>query len=379
MVRQIIHKQRIKLYGLTTIALVFFASAFYFAGSASAIDNCATKVSNNNTVTNNCSENSVTFNVNVHEILSVSLTTPTNWASGDAGDLLRNKLNLSVTSNNATGFVAYMYADNARNTTSGCTPASGTTVTSLVNCSKNTSTIATLGSNVTVDTTNGDTAGAFTTNRWGYSVNDAAAGYASAVYKPLALASAPTVVLADSATSSDSNVTVSGSTYDRDIYFGAKADSSVNSGSYAGTVVFTVVSGVTTDSIDNPSTDKTDNNYTEPTNPSPATDNSTSTNVATYNSTANRTVYRGSTSYSGSGNSSVSGNMSTTTTEVSSGNTTSSYANAQGVTTTANIGEGTPLATGLAVTSAVAATSGIIFFIVAKRKKDDDEEEEEQM
>ena len=75
-----------------------------------------------------------------------------------------------------------------------------------------------------------------------------------------------------------------------------------------------------------------------------------------------------------------SGSTTTTTTEVSGGDNRSGYVAPQGVTstTTTNIGEGTPLATGLVITSTVAAASGIAFFIIAKRRKDDEDEEEEE-
>ena len=43
-----------------------------------------------------------------------------------------------------------------------------------------------------------------------------------------------------------------------------------------------------------------------------------------------------------------------------------------------SVTEGSSLATGLAITSAVAATSGTLFFILAKRKKDEDDDEEEE-
>ena len=48
------------------------------------------------------------FQVNVKEGLSVSVSTPdsSSWASGNAGDFLRNKVSVSITSNNAQGFKA---------------------------------------------------------------------------------------------------------------------------------------------------------------------------------------------------------------------------------------------------------------------------------
>ncbi|MBQ3348094.1 hypothetical protein IJG90_01050, partial [Candidatus Saccharibacteria bacterium] len=81
------------------------------------------------------------------------------------------------------------------------------------------------------------------------------------------------------------------------------------------------------------------------------------------------------TSTSGSGSSATN----TTTTQVSGGDTRNSYSNPAGVTenTVASINDNTPVATGLAVASTVAATSGMFFFILAKRRGDDEDEEEE--
>ena len=55
--------------------------------------------------------------VNVAEVLTINLTEPTTWASGDltasgstfVSDLLRNKITLSVISNNPAGYTASMY------------------------------------------------------------------------------------------------------------------------------------------------------------------------------------------------------------------------------------------------------------------------------
>ena len=53
----------------------------------------------------------INFKANVKEALSVSITVPEDWASGDIDTLLRNKVILNVHSNNADGFTASMTTD----------------------------------------------------------------------------------------------------------------------------------------------------------------------------------------------------------------------------------------------------------------------------
>ena len=273
-----------------------------------------------------------TFQVNVVESLTVTLTTPSEGASGNMKTFLRNDVNLAVTTNNTSGFVASMYS-------------SGTT--NLTN--------TTSGGSETIETLSANTTRSDVMNKWGYSLGgeswgDTESGDDTSTYKALQTSSSPISVLSAS----------SATTASRDIYFGTRANAAKPSGTYTGTVVFGVVSGQSS----------------TPVVPSdPAENSDTSASTATYDNTnnRNRTVYY---------DTSTSGGETTTTAEVSSGDTTNSYnyAAAQGVTerTTASIASGTPLATGLAVTAAVAATSGAIFFILAKRKKDDDDEEDEE-
>ena len=281
-----------------------------------------------------------TFQVNVKEALSVSITTPSEWASGTptttaATDLLRNKVSVDVISNNGVGFTATMNA----------------TTTDLVNNSKSTVTLPTL----TESTTSGD----FPANYWGYSLNTTGGtaenptyngkiynetdeGNSNSYYHPIPTTLATILTGRGHAT--------------RDIYFGAKADISQASGTYSGTVVISVVTGEVNDNngSDAPSTP------TDPATPISSGDN------PSYDSTAKRTVY---TTTSGT----------TTTTQVSDGDNRNYY-DPQGVTTSnysSNVSDSSPLAIGLASAAAVAAVSGGIFFILAKRKKDDDEEEEQ--
>ena len=271
-----------------------------------------------------------TFQVNVKEVLSVSITTPSanDWASGSVNQFLRNVISLDISSNNSQGFTAGMTTDS--------------TSTVLTNSALNSATIPSITSNVNCTDSN---CSALNANLWGYSIN-ATAG--SGLYKPLKPnTDAPDTVLS-SATAASSH---------QDISFGAKADTSKASGTYTGTVVISVVSGTSGADLDGPATNADGPNA----NP----------NTPSYNSTTDQTTYTYTTN---SGN--------TTTTQVSNGDNTdvySGYTPPQGVTNvdSSNIYSGSLLTTILATTASVAAGSGIFFFILAKRKKDDDEEEEQ--
>lgn len=302
---------------------------------------------------------STTFQVNVVESLSVTVTTPENWATGNINTFLRNEVGLEVSTNNVSGFTASMYAN---------TGSSDSTNTSLTNTAKSDALLPTMSES--------QVKSAFSANQWGYSLNttdtaqsktynnniynETAAGNDSSNYYPLPTSSAPATVLTGDAGSAT-----------RMIYFGAKADAATAAGTYAGNVVIGVVSGVK-------------NNNNDPTHPvepvvpsgnpvNPDNPPSGATNPY-YDSTNNRTVYTNTTADPTTSTTSQS-------TQISTGDTRSSYSNPAGVTenTMANINSGTPLAAGLAVTAAVAATSGAIFFILAKRKKDDDEEENDEV
>ena len=287
------------------------------------------------------------FQVNVKESLSVSITYPNAPVSGNVDTFLRNKYTLDVSSNNANGFTASMYAVENTN---------------LTNTSLNDRTIPTLASS--------STRGSFPANHWGYSLgtadvlngntyNETDAGNSNSIYHPIVNTSAtPITVLS-------SNNSGSGS---QDIYFGAKADSSKAAGNYSSTVVISVVSGV----ID-------ENNPITPTNPvGPNVENE----VAKYmpspqggtNGTTTYTYRRPSTS-------SPTAVATTVTTQVSDGDNRDSYNGytpPQGVkeNITSDISDGSSLAAGLATTATVAAAVGMFFFIAAKRREDDDEDEE---
>lgn len=273
-----------------------------------------------------CEAADTNFQINVGEFIAISLDSPENWATGEINTLLRNKVVLNVETNYPGGFQAYMASKDDTN---------------LVNQTKELSYIETLSA--------ATTAGAFPTNRWGYSLDDTDAGTDEASYRAMRTSAISLISKAQSE-----------NTTSRDVYFGAKAGMNQDSGTYANTVVFTVVSGVV-DDIETPDDDPVVPRDTETTNPSVA-----------YDSSNDRTVYTSTSTQAGTGTGSVSGSKNTTTTHISKGDTTSSYAPPHGVSTS-SVGEGTPLATGLAITAGIAAMTGIGFFIAAKRGDNDDE------
>lgn len=280
-----------------------------------------------------------TFTVNVVESLNVTITADSSEATGNAGTLLREPVTLEVTSTNSAGFAASMYSNSNTNLTS------------------KKDSIETLSASTTRSS--------FEADRWGYSLQnevtsnsesstgDNADGKDSSTYSPMTTSSSLIPVMTRSAAATGT----------QKVWFGTKASLAKTAGEYSNTVVFSVVSGTTTPS--NPST--------------PAEPTDTSTDNPAY-------AYTGTNGYAGSSTgatvyttTSSTDTTATTKSEVSAGDTRNAYQNAAGVTETtkASVTSGTPLATGLAVTAAVAATSGFIFFILAKRKSDDDDEEEQ--
>lgn len=265
------------------------------------------------------------FNVNVQEYLSVSITTPSEWARGNIDTFLRNKVSISVTSNNASGFTASM--------------TTKTTETSLINTAKSTATLPRLASNTTRSN--------FPTNRWGYSLNDTEAGYTSSSYRAVPSSAETPVQILSSAVAATSS---------KDFYFGAKANVIKASGTYTGTVVINVVTGVI------------DNNTNPITPVNPVTPGNEQT--AVYDSGEDTTAY----TYRSTGN-----GRSTTTTEISSGDNRSAYQGytpPQGATysTTTNLSTGATIATGLGIAASVAATSGFFFLAAARREGDDEDQ-----
>ena len=336
-----------KFGGLAILALSLLSPAFIINNSY-ATPSCTT---NNTTGVRTC-EDQGTFQVSVDEILTVDVAKPETWVSGDVGDFLTNIVSLKVATNNVSGFQATMTTNTESDTATDATA----TGTKLVNNLTSSSTIETLGGSTTLTSTGTDYGKEFPTNRWGFGLTGLG-GTAPMSYSPVVAknAATPSVVLSSN-TSTDSN------TSGTDIYFGAKAGTGTLSGTYEETMVISVVSGV-----------HDDNTPTTPTNPDTPVVDPTNNDQGTiaYNPSSNTTVYT---------NNYTSGTTEHRYSEVTSGNNSSNYDGytyPQGeVNTVATINEGTPLATGLAVTAGVAAASGIFFFILAKRRKDDDEEED---
>ena len=293
-------------------------------------------------------ERDVDFQVNVVDNLSVTVTTPPEWAHTEnvtsAGVFLRNYVGLSVTTNVQTGFTASRYSQSTTN---------------LVNKSKSTLTIPTLSTS--------SLRSSFPSNYWGYSLGtvpngvtgktygETQAGNQSSRYHPMVATPSSPITLIYRTTNG---------TEGQDIYFGAKADLTQGSGTYANTVIISVVTGA----VDN-------NNPVTPTDP--VNDNPDSTPTYTPGTTGmgtssgNGTTVRTIRSTSGSGTS--------TTTEVSSGDVRNSYSAPAGVIedTLSNVAAGSMLAAGLGTAASVAAASGMFFFIIAGRDEGDEEDEEE--
>ena len=276
---------------------------------------------------------SATFQVNVVESLTVEVTTPSSWATGDIDTFLRNPVDLRVVSNNPDGFTATMYSSAG---------------TSLTNVAKSSATLPTLNASTYPS---GVARSSFPANNWGYSLDDSES---AGTYFSMKTSTDPITI-----------ITGNGSVAQRDmtqtIYFGAKANAAQASGTYAGTVVINVVTG-TINSETNPET---------PTNPA----SSGADGVASYSTAGvgsstdySGTAYSGTTSYT-----ETDGNTKSTT--ISGGDTRSAYAAPAGVTRTSS---NNALAVALATTAGVAAVSSGIFFILAKRSRDDDDEEENQ-
>lgn len=310
-----VRKTTLKTKILSSLVFSFIIAAAFtsnnFAYATCYVDNGVPKC-----------DDGANFQVKIPEILTVQITRPNTWATGNVGELLRNIITLDVVSNNPAGFAASM--------TSSSTTAAGAALSNGSNGSS--TTIPMLTSNWT----NGSS---ISTAFWGYSLDDS---NGTGTYSGIALkdAATPTSLIPAGTMSSASKT----------IYFGAAADSNIDSGTYSSTVIISVVSGAITE--DNPIT---------PTDP--ATQEDTTTNNPAYD--GSRTVYT-ATTYNGTEN--------TSKIEVSEGDTRDSYQNPQGVST-ARISEGTPLATGLAVTAAVAAIAGIAFFVAARRREEEDDDE----
>ncbi len=260
----------------------------------------------------------IDFQLQVKEGLSISISTPSTWAEGDVDTFITNQISINVTAISSNGY-------HVRMTSSEATPVLRNTLDSAT-------TLPTLSASWTRSSS--------VTNFWGYSIDDT-------TYQAVpGLGGTAAAIL-------DSSSPGSGSAK---IYFGAKSSIGQASGTYTGKVLISVVTGEVTSS-----------NPEVPTNPNTPTDGNS---VAYYNSDSDSTIYTTRTT-SGSGTSA----KNTTTTEISDGDVTASYAAPQGENAKSN-GTSSSLLTTLLISSAtVAATAGGILFLLFKRKTDDDEDE----
>lgn len=304
------------IVGFAAIFLLSAITLFTLAKEQKSLATCTHQKSD---VT--CNE-STELDVKVYEVLTVSITRPSVWASGNINTLLTNKVGISVISNNPAGFIATMKSSSA-------TP-------NLVNQTDNSFIIPTLTDAVTLaDST--DSTGLFPANKWGYNVVASNASAPSAYYAMVGSGDTPVEI---------ASTKVASNAVAKDIYFAAKADGSIASGVYTNNVIINVVSGII--SQDNP---------VNPVNPIRPIDGGGADYVSNIGNTSGAFI-----------NTTIDGD--TTTTE--------SYADPAGVTTStsSSVNEGFPLATGLAITAGVAAAAGLILFIVAKRRREEEEEDD---
>ena len=276
-----------------------------------------------------CSWNT-TFSVNVNEILSVSIERPNEWAVGDVGQYVYNKITLSVTSNSSAGLIT-------------ATMKSATATANLVNELDSSSVITPLASSTSTPLID--------SNKWGYRIQNAGAPLpVTPSWKGMAgSGDTPVQIASYEFGPKDSN------TVAKDIYFIARADATIAAGTYSNNVVISVVTGV----IDN-------DNPVTPVNPivpgdDPQPNNDSVNGDTQHGNTPNGTVVATTITPGGT----------TTTT------TTDSYAKPAGAREVVNTDEGVPLAAGLAVTAGVAAATGVVLFFLAKRNRDDEEEDDD--
>ena len=318
--------------GALAVTLAFLS--FYLPVNTSA-ETCTTSPCN------------TTFQVNVKESLTVSVTPDYTENTGDPGNFLRNKVSLSVATNSTSGFAASMYPSNY-----------STTNAPLTNSANSTYTIPTWSAGTTYQCADA-TCAAFPANNWGYSLND---GSHTGTYNPMTgTSSAPTQILVGSAG------TGSGS---QDVYFGAKADSNQASGTYTGTVIISVVTGAVT--------------ATTPSNPvTPASDSVIGDSNATHVAAPAGNTTNGATVYT---TTSTSGGLTTTTTQVSDGDNTASYSSPLGETyrnsgsnniSETNIETNSSTASAIAITAGALAAAGAVSLLIAGKRNKDDEDETE--
>ena len=286
-----------------------------------------------------------TWQVNVEEVLNMTVTYPQaeGWAKGDVGQFLRNKVNVSVSSNNGQGFTA------------GMTTKKDTT--ELTNVAASTATLPTIdkAQAYTCTGTEDTNCLAFSSNHWGYSLDDTEEGKAG-TYKPLVGAKEVPITVLNSATQTSMN---------KDVFFGAKADKGLASGTYKGTVVFTVTTG--TQGSDLPAAAAG-----EPAAAGPEmSPNVSPSQAGTYTYTTNNRTYR-----------STADSVAVATKDGQKKSAATDFVSPLGVNekadqTFTNIQYGSIVTTTLMVVAILAAAVGIFFFVLARRRDREEEEIQE--
>ena len=306
------------------------------------------------------------FTVNVAETLTMTVTPPSATASGKSGKLLREKVNVSVATNNSKGF--------------------STTVTT-----KDTDTNLKNGA-TTIPTTSGVTCkdedcSAFTANFWGISLNDtigsdATKGSASATYSAVPASNAAGIKVLGNATNTTS--------MNKDVIFAAKTDNTKAAGTYTGTVTFKTTSGTggTGDPVipgpsnpGNPDGPSASQPQVQPSASGQEQPSAEAPQVA-YSYTTNNNTYRSTSSYSYSSDASetadeVDENSSSRARTSTKKSTSNNYvaplgANNRQYASTTHLSVITII---LMIIACLAAAFGIFFFILAKRRKDDEEDD----
>lgn len=287
-----------------------------------------------------CQDNS-NFRVEITEVLTVSVTTPDTWAHGLStanGTFLRNTIGLNIDSNNEGGFTTSM--------------AAKTATTALTNKDNSNYTIPTFTDS------NGHVRGtSFQANFWGWSTND---GSDTGTYYAVLPSTGTPSILSDLSRNSAGNKT-------GNLYLGANANTSTPSGTYANTIVISVVGGVINEST-NPITPT---NPVTPTNPGTTTPtyvaDVTNPSAPGYDATAGYTAYTTTAT-----DTTTTPNTTTITTNINSGDTRSAYAAPHGVSSSSPAAEeSSPVPIILAVVGGVAATSGVgvaAYSLVKNRK-----------
>lgn len=307
-------------------------------------------------------EGTTQFSVNVQEVLSMDITTPT-MPSGDAGTLLRQQVGVKVSSNNGQGF-----------TTSATTNLNNDST--LKHTTQSSNTLVTLANAVKCD----GACGAFTANSWGISIDETSTtdNVYNGTYNAVpALNQTPFTVI-----SSSKNGSV-----DRNVYFAAKADTSRAAGTYEGKVIFTTVS--TKPSSDPGTPEGPSQSDPTPQGPSasdPSGGIQTQPSIVeqpqiAYSYTTNNNTYR-STSYYTYATANDTAEEADEGKEVADSSTKKSTKNTYVAPLGANEREYSDVShisiitIVLMIIACLAAAFGIFFFILAKRRNDDDEEDD---